>query len=195
MLVIGNGESRLRLNIDKINKPKIGCNAIYRDFVVEHLVCVDKKMLEEVCKNCLQSTIYTREEWIYKYKNLSNIKTVPNIPYVGNNRMDEGWHWGSGPYAVLLGSQLASSTVHILGFDLYSVDGKINNIYKDSSNYGKSDKRAVDPSYWIYQIGKIFETFHNKTFIIHNTKDWILPKNWVKSNVYVDTDTISSYYK
>lgn len=195
MLVIGNGQSRLGINIDKINKVKIGCNAIYRDFAIDHLVCVDKKMLDEVCKNNNQSIVYTREEWVDRYRHLPNVKTVPTVPYIGTTRMDEGWHWGSGPYAVLLGAQLSNSTVHLLGFDLYSKDGKINNIYKDSDNYGKSDKRAVDPSYWIYQIGKIFEIFNNKKFIIHNTKDWILPKTWVKSNVYVDTDTVFSYYK
>jgi hypothetical protein len=47
MLVIGNGESRASVNIDKLNYTKIGCNAILRDFSVDHLVCVDRPMLLE----------------------------------------------------------------------------------------------------------------------------------------------------
>jgi 6-pyruvoyltetrahydropterin/6-carboxytetrahydropterin synthase len=34
-----------------------------------------------------------------------------------------------------------------------------NNIYKDTDNYNIAKKRAVDPSYWIHQIGRIFKHF------------------------------------
>ena len=37
MLVIGNGESRLQVDLDKIDICKIGCNAIRRDYEVDHL--------------------------------------------------------------------------------------------------------------------------------------------------------------
>jgi len=47
MIAIGNGESRLEIDIDKIVDTKIGCNAVVRDHTVEHLVCVDKPMLKE----------------------------------------------------------------------------------------------------------------------------------------------------
>ena len=50
MLVIGNGESRKTINLDSLTTTKIGCNAIYRDNNVEHLVCVDKPMFKEVLK-------------------------------------------------------------------------------------------------------------------------------------------------
>lgn len=195
MLVIGNGESRQNLNISKINKIKIGCNAIYRDFKVDHLVCVDKKMLSEVTTHCVDTLIYTRKDWIDKYKHLSNVKLIPDLPYQGMLRMDEDWHWGSGPYAVLLASTLTKQPIHLIGFDLYSNNGQLNNIYKNTPNYGNESKRAVDPSYWIYQISKIFEIFNETKYIIHNSKTWKMPKNWLKSNVYLDTDTIDMYYK
>ena len=47
MLVIGNGESRLKTNLNKIEDIKIGCNAICRDMPVDHLVCVDRRMVLE----------------------------------------------------------------------------------------------------------------------------------------------------
>ena len=47
MLVIGNGESRENIDLNKINTTKVGCNAIMRDFFVDHLICVDRRMVEE----------------------------------------------------------------------------------------------------------------------------------------------------
>ena len=47
MLVIGNGESRKHLDISKYAKTKVGCNAIFRDFYVHHLICCDRRMVIE----------------------------------------------------------------------------------------------------------------------------------------------------
>ena len=38
MFVIGNGESRRHINIDTLPEFKIGCNAICRDYFVDHLI-------------------------------------------------------------------------------------------------------------------------------------------------------------
>lgn len=186
MLVIGNGESRQHIDISKIKKTKIGCNAIYRDFEVDHLVCVDKKMLNEACLTCTNTLIYTRKDWINRYTHIPNIQLVPDIPFEGVGRMDDGWHWGSGPYAVLLAATLSVQSIHLVGFDLYSKDNKINNIYKETLNYKSSDHRAVDPSYWIYQIGRVIEHFPLTQFTFFQTDNWQLPNSWKKSNVAVD---------
>ena len=185
MLVIGNGESRLSVDIDSISREKIGCNAIFRDINVDHLVCVDLRTLEEA-KN-YHHKIYTRKDWIARYKDYSNIFEVPNLPYNGVQRYDKPWHWGSGSYAVLLSAMLTKiERVDLIGFDLYSNDGFVNNVYKDTENYAIKTKRAVDPRYWIYQIGKTFSIFPNINFIIHQPESWQLPELWKKSNVTLD---------
>ena len=46
--------------------------------------------------------------------------------------MDEPFHWGSGPYAVLLATFL-SKYIKLIGFDLYGIDGKLNNVYENTS--------------------------------------------------------------
>ena len=51
MLVIGNGESRKDLDIKSLKLPTVGCNAIFRDMVVDHLVCCDRRMLREALKH------------------------------------------------------------------------------------------------------------------------------------------------
>ena len=188
MLVIGNGESRASVNIDELNYTKIGCNAILRDFKVDSLVCVDKRMLVEAVNSSYHKNakVYTRKNLFVQHRLEKNIRMVPNLPYVGSERPDDPIHWGAGPYAVLLAAKLTTDDIHLLGFDLYGVDNKVNNIYKDTTNYALAHKSAVDPRYWIYQIGKVFECFPNTQFVIHQDKNWQLPKEWKQSNVSLD---------
>lgn len=188
MLVIGNGESRRDIDINSLDYTKIGCNAILRDAKVEHLVCVDKPMLREAVNSSYHknSKVYTRKNLFVQHRLEKNIRMVPDLPYAGNERADDPIHWGSGPYAVLLAAKLATDDVHLLGFDLYSTDNRVNNVYKDTSNYSLSIKSAVDPRYWIYQIAKVFEYFPNTRFIIHQDETWQLPKSWKLSNVSLD---------
>ena len=67
ILVVGNGESRKDVNINNIPMKKIGCNAIYRDYYVDHLVCVDKRMCQEAINAGFQqnSKIYTRYDLLF----------------------------------------------------------------------------------------------------------------------------------
>ena len=69
---------------------------------------------------------------------------------------------------------------------MYSTDTKVNNIYKGTEGYNSADSHAVDHSYWVYQIAKVFEWFPNKRFRIYNHKDWNLPKEWNLANVSLD---------
>lgn len=188
MLVIGNGESRKSVNLKKIKLPKIGCNAIHRQLNVAHLVCVDRRMVNEVIRAGYnaKNKIYTRREWWGSYRLNQNVHQVPELPYKGDQRPDEPFQWGSGPYAVLLGATL-SDHVKLLGFDLYSKTKYVNNIYKGTENYDAADKRAVDPRYWIYQISKVFEHFPNTQFTIHIEDDWQQPESWKKDNVLLDS--------
>jgi len=194
ILVIGNGESRKRIDINSINTKKVGCNAIYRDYYVDYLVCVDKRMIQEAldANANYDSLVFTRPDLFSKF-NTKRLREVPSLPYAGFERLDLPKHWGSGPYAVLLGAlKTTTNEVKMIGFDLYGIDGKTNNVYKDTANYSVSDKRAVDPTYWIYQISKIFENFPQIKFTIYQEDSWVRPKSWKKPNVTVDN--ISNIY-
>jgi len=194
MWAIGNGESRKDVDLNYLQAPTVGCNAIMRDYTVDYLVCVDKRMVEEAINRKVnqQSLVYTREDWYQKYE-AHRIRKVPNLPYTGKQRADEPFQWGSGPYAVLIGAMYARERyVNLLGFDLYSNNSNVNNIYKDTPSYDKSDKRAVDPRYWIHQIGMVFECYPKITFTIYQTPNWQLPQAWNYPNVKVDN--ISNVY-
>jgi len=194
IIAIGNGESRKNVDLNSIVAKKVGCNAIYRDFDIDHLVCVDKRMILEALDAGANndSLVYTRKE-LFKRFSTKRLREVPPLPYAGYESPDLPKNWGSGPYAVLLSAiKTDDASVGLLGFDLYGIDGKTNNVYKDTPNYNISDKRAVDPSYWIYQIGKIFENYPKVKFTIFQEEGWQRPKSWKKSNVKVDN--ISNIY-
>lgn len=189
-LVVGNGESRKEIDIN-LYRPEhtiIGCNALHRDFIVDHLVCCDRRMAEEAVNNPETSNtlVYVRPSWFRYYRKIKknkNIREVPIIPYVGESKKDQPDHWGSGGYAVLLAASLGFKEITLIGFDLYPVAEKVNNIYKGTLNYSKSDSSAVDPSFWIYQIGSIFRNYPDSHFVIKNNKNWIMPNEWRKNNV------------
>ena len=74
-------------------------------------------------------------------------------------------------------------TVDLLGFDLYSVDKKVNNMYKGSRNYADADSKEIDPSFWIHQIGKCMEHYSHKKFRVFNKEGWEMPDKWKLDNV------------
>ena len=187
MLIIGNGESRQTTDLSNIEGIKIGCNAICRDVQVDHLICVDRRMVQEAIDLQFKGTIYTRQDWVNSFKQYNNVTTVPDLPYDGDSRMDQPFQWGSGPYAVLLGAYMSPKfTLKLIGFDLFSETGNVNNIYKDTLHYDKGTKDAIDPRYWIYQIGKVFECFPKNRFIVYQKSGWKLPDQWRLGNVFLD---------
>ena len=184
MFVIGNGESRKNINLDKINEIKIGCNAIFRDWHMDHLICCDRKMVLESTHeiDCAKTNIYVRPEYLHMH---AHLKPLPTLPYTSDLRQDQAIHWGSGPYAVLLAAQLNTemTPIQLLGFDLYGQGEHINNVYKDSYGYNKSSERAVDPRYWIHQLSKIFELYTKMSFEIYVPDNFVKPMMWNHANL------------
>ena len=198
-IVLGNGESRAHIDLDffKKNHILVGCNAIHRDAIVDHLICCDHRMVREALKNSeiKSSLIYVRSNWHHYFRKIlknKNVKLLPNLPYQGSDRADKHEHWGSGPYAVLLAASLGCNPVSLIGFDLYGINGRVNNIYKNTENYATETKTAVDHSYWIYQISKIFELFPVTQFNVFNRSDWSIPERWNRPNVEkINIDLVS----
>ena len=100
--IIGNGESRRGFDISplKLFSTVIGCNAIFRDFVTEYLVCADRHMCQQAANAVGKgTTIYTRENWAAQFAHWPNVKVIPKLPYAGDKRQDDTFHWGTGPHA------------------------------------------------------------------------------------------------
>lgn len=150
---------------------------------MDHLICVDKRMVQESINSNIDCKIYTRKEWLPKHP---NVYAVPDLPFEGDQRPDNPMHWGSGPYALLIAILNSKHRINLIGFDLYSNNEYVNNLYKGTNCYDNDTKRPVDPRYWIYQIGRLFEFYSHRRFKIYNTKEWMLPKEWKLNNVMVD---------
>lgn len=199
ILAIGNGESRRSICLTNIKSysTTVGCNALHRDFFPEHLVCCDRRMVEEAVKSVnTNTTIYTRDRWYLEFKKIKkhkNVKKVPDLFYQGEHKQDRSDHWGSGPYAILIAALQSPDEITMIGFDLYPIHDKVNNIYKGSKNYSSTDSTPVDPSFWIYQTKKIFEHFDKIQFQIINNNDWEIPKQWKFSNVRFENKKEFSY--
>jgi hypothetical protein len=191
ILAVGNGESRSNVDLTQFsNYTTVGCNAICRDYNVDHLICVDRRMVKEAIDQQRITPIYTRKEWIGQFNKFPFVLPVPELPYQGKLRSDEPFHWGSGPYAVLLAATLGKN-ISLLGFDLWSKTKTVNNVYKGTNNYTAENYRAVDPSYWIHQISMVFTLFPDKYFVVYNDKQWQVPENWKLDNVDIkDIDFI-----
>lgn len=183
-LVLGNGESRSVLDLQKLSKgvTTIGCNAIHRDFIPNILVCCDRKMVAESISNESLEIILTRKDWLSHF-NCDRLSGVPDLPWNEEDRHMQPIHWGSGSYALLTAAKLGFEEIFIAGFDLYSRTGLVNNIYKNTEHYLKDDRPNVDYSYWVLQKSKIFKEYRNTIFYIINLEDWKLPIEWQLPNV------------
>ncbi len=188
-VVIGNGESRRDTNLEQYRQTHtlIGCNAIHRDMIVDHLICCDRRMAAEATANELtkDTLIYVRDHWFHYFRKIQknkNVRQLPELPYTGELKRDHPDHWGSGGYAVLLAASLGFDEIELIGFDLYPMGKSVNNVYKGTENYSRPDAQPVDPSYWIYQIAQVFK-YSNSQFIIRNRQTWEMPKDWQKNNV------------
>jgi hypothetical protein len=185
-LVLGNGESRSSIDLSKIksNFVTFGCNAIYRDHIVDYLVCCDRRMVKEVLSStdANKFNLYTKPDWKSMFDPMG-IKFLPDLPYKGTERQDQTQHWGSGPYALALAASIGYKDISLLGFDLYGHNNIVNNMYKGTKNYRGHGTPSVNPSYWIYQIAKIFEIYDSLTFRVICKEDWHVPKKWLFPNV------------
>ena len=106
-------------------------------------MCCDKRIVKQALP--LHKNIYTRSRWHQEFK----VNAIPNLPYEGKDRKDDPFHWGTGPYALLLGATL-SKRIKMIGFDLYGIKGKVNNVYSGTEGYNSKDSSA-DNSYWLYR--------------------------------------------
>ena len=189
-VVVGNGESRRGVNLESYRSPPalIGCNGIHRDIKVDHLICCDRRMVAEAIVNpdINDTLIYVRDSWYHYFRKIlknKRIQHLPPIPVIGELKRDQPDHWGSGCYAILLAAHLGFKKITLVGFDLYPTHDRVNNLYKGTPNYAKTDAQAVDYSYWVYHTELIFKHYPQCEFTVINHAAWNMPKEWQKNNV------------
>lgn len=153
--VLGNGRSRLGVNLKKIKKrgSVYGCNALYREFEPDVLVAVDPKMIIEICDAGYQNTheVWTNPNSRYaKFKNLKIFKNPKG--------------WSSGPTALHKACTDGHREIFILGFDYYGIDNHFNNVYADTKNYKRSTESATYYGNWMRQTETTMKEFKDIYF-------------------------------
>ena len=151
--IIGNGESRSKFNLAKLFKHGLvyGCNAIYRDYRPDFLITVDPIIAKEIGKTEYINLwkVYTPYSDIAStHKNFVSFKTKTRQC--------------AGVTASLLAINHGCTEIYLLGHDLGSPNGLINNVYKNSSCYKQAWQD--DDSFDVY-VSDYYDLFATQTKI------------------------------
>ena len=149
--VLGNGVSRLRLNLPALRKygTIYGCNALYREFEPDYLVAVDAKMVHEIVGAHWH---LGRQVWTNPNKEV--------LQYPGIHFFNPHKGWSSGPTALWLASTHGYEKIFIFGFDYEGVDGQVNNIYANTPNYKRGNEAPTYYGNWLNQTERIIKEFN-----------------------------------
>jgi hypothetical protein len=163
-LIIGNGKSRLKVDLDKI-KDKFntyGSNAIYRDFMPDVITALDPGIFEELVTN----KVYKQTQMFTRYNPTRLARIVDEQMSI---RLIEfpGQYLDSGNSNIYLASQHDNNNkIYMLGFDYISDDNTLNNVYAGTANYGLG--KHIEPyliAKWEQRLQHILNINPNKEFI------------------------------
>lgn len=162
IFIIGNGESRLSIDLKYLRElGKIyGCNALYRDFHPDVLVSVDDRMTSEIIESGYKEKHYHRLP-----RDQRNGKNVYDLVDETGKKIGTTNGLSSGALATQLAANMEwCKNIYLIGFDFYKTD-KVNNVYKDTSNYLKSTDRPVDPNNFRIQMNRVLKECKSRNFI------------------------------
>ena len=179
-VAIGNGESRLTLDLFHIERHKgglfganklqsYGCNALYRDFTPDFLVATGNEIIEEIANSgyCADNIVYTNADSVLKYP--GKFYLVPqNIPY------------DAGALAVYLACFDGHKKIFLMGYDnYYGTDGDImNNVYKNTAGYPAHTDRDNGVFFEI-SLGEVMKTYSDVEFVrVMHIESHDIPASW-----------------
>ena len=131
--VIGNGTSRLKFDLDAIQKvmTTYGCNALYRDFIPDYLVSMDRFMVEEILKNKAHHKTKLYTQHINKFDDMANNGEPINFFWGMSETHD------SGNTALRLACKNKHDMIYMIGFDYNNGPTDMPNVYANTENYPK----------------------------------------------------------
>jgi hypothetical protein len=169
-LVVGNGESRKQIDLNLFKRDEweiYGCNALYREFIPDHLIILDSPMREEF------------EQSGVKVANVHYIEDIPEYEPMMN----------SGAMALAIAMR-THSEIHLIGFDLEDSDGRVNNIYNDTENYYSSNKESGGFIIEQYNIKVMCNRYRGKGKVVR-----VADNNPFELDKYLENVKIKEYIK
>ena len=176
--IIGNGPSRIGFDLYSLPQDSYGCNALYRDYEPDFLICVDRRMYTEI-----KDSEYIGKNIVYtNHFNISRLggeaHLIPANP-----------HMGAGTTAMHIAIHDGHTNLICLGFDC-AKDGPNSNVYTGTNAYNDAET-VVHQTVWGRQIKEFISKNPqvNWTFVEGDVPKEILDLDNVKSITYNELNT------
>ena len=144
---------------------------MYRDFPeAEVILSVDRGMTKEI-------------EQSHRGLPFEHIKATLRRKWFDSSvkgRISEDWGWSAGPSVMrlLCARYPTLETIYLIGFDLWGINGRVNNVYKGSDNYVPAASPECPAGQWIKQMKVVFETYPRVSFIRIGELNEMRPREW-----------------
>lgn len=153
--VLGNGISRLAVNIDTLMKlgSVYGCNALYRTHTPRALIATDQPIAR-----IIQESGYSLKNRFYTRRPLPDTGAL-DVPkkYFG---------FSSGPIAAAVAAQDHNNPIYLVGFDMApDTRGKFNNVYASTDCYKAAGAAPTYTGNWIRQLITVMQDHRDQQFI------------------------------
>ena len=177
-VVFGNGESRLEFNTNHIMQHKSGllgadtlqtyaCNAFYRDFTPDFLVCTDRRIAQEMVASgfTTDNIVYTRVDIMLEFP--GKFYLIPHDIYTD-----------AGTTALYLAAFDGHKRIYLSGFDGQDSDVRNNNIYAGTNGYDAVTS-TVSGVKWGDAQKTLFDTYDDVDFVhVSHTGRHRIPESW-----------------
>jgi hypothetical protein len=176
--IIGNGPSRIGFDLYKLPQDSYGCNALYRDYEPDFLVCVDRRMYVE-----LKDSEYIEKNIVYtNHFNMSRLGGPSHL-------IPQNPHAGAGTTAMHIAIHDGHTNLICLGFDC-AEDGPNLNVYTSTNAYNDAET-VVHQTVWGRQITEFIRKNPqvNWTFVEGNVPTDILNLDNVRAITYNELNT------
>ena len=161
---IGNGETRLKFDLGNLTRHKggllavdrlqsYGCNALYRDFAPDFLVINSDDIINEVTTTdyCDNHIVYANAENLLKHP--GKFYLIPQNPY-----------FDSGALAAYMACFDGHKKVYLIGYDQYTAEEPVNNIYKDTPGYLPSTA-TQNAEYFAKTLSQVIDLYPDVDFV------------------------------
>ena len=177
-LIIGNGPTRLDIDLSVIARHKAGirgtsrlqtygCNALYRDYTPDFLVATGDEIVNELADSgyCDDHVVYANAWAIASYT--QKFYLIPQDPA-----------WDAGSLATYLACFDGHKKIFLMGFDGNDPNGKDWNVYNGTPGY-LSETSTITEEFWALGMSKIFSTYPDVEFVrVMPTQQYRIPERW-----------------
>lgn len=177
-VVLGNGPSRQLFDVRHLLKHRSGllgdktlqsyaCNAFYRDYKADFLVCSDRRIAKEIADSGYadNNIVYTRVDVTLEFPR--KFYLIPHDPYAD-----------AGSTAAYIAAFDGHKRIYLMGFDGQDCQNHNQNVYAGTNGYDSVDAN-VPGDKWVENLGTIFRVYNDVDFVwVTEYGRQTTPENW-----------------